>query len=297
MDSTTALVIIVVIFAIVVLAALWRYRRQGEASIEVGGVKVSVKGENEPQKSAPPQASPPASSTTPGVNIEDAKSRKGGILAEDNTGRGAHVPRVEVEDDIIAASGASRPRPKSLNPGGRGTQAVSIAGSSADGDMVAVVGSYTKYVTHIHPGAEPPLFVNVPPLPSQPLVGRDAMLDDLAARLIAGHSPALSTAGMPGVGKTALAVALAHHRQVLAHFSDGVLWAGLGQQPDIASIQAAWATALAATATCPRSPTRANARRPSPTPWASAACSLSWMTPGARRTPTCCGAAATPYTC
>ena len=70
------------------------------------------------------------------------------------------------------------------------------------------------------------------------------MLAELADRLIAGASPALSTAGMPGVGKTALAVALAHHQRLLKHFDGGVLWAGLGREPDVASIQASWATAL-----------------------------------------------------
>ena len=43
------------------------------------------------------------------------------------------------------------------------------------------------------------------------------------------------------MGKTTLAVALARHPDVLAHFADGVLWAGLGRSPDVASIQATWA--------------------------------------------------------
>ena len=49
---------------------------------------------------------------------------------------------------------------------------------------------------------------------------------------------------MPGVGKTALAVALAYHPEVQAHFRDGILWAGLGTQPDVPGVQASWATAL-----------------------------------------------------
>ncbi len=86
--------------------------------------------------------------------------------------------------------------------------------------------------------------MNVPPLPKGPLLGRDDLIADLAARLCAGRSPALSTAGMGGVGKTALAVVLAHHQGVREHFRDGVLWAGLGQQADVAAVQAGWASAL-----------------------------------------------------
>ncbi len=55
---------------------------------------------------------------------------------------------------------------------------------------------------------------------------------------------ALSAEGLPGVGKTTLAVALAYHPAILSHFSDGVLWAGLGLQPDVLSALAAWAEAL-----------------------------------------------------
>jgi tetratricopeptide (TPR) repeat protein len=88
------------------------------------------------------------------------------------------------------------------------------------------------------------LWVNVPPKPAAPLLGRDALLDDLVARLLTGHSPALSTDGLPGVGKTALAVALAHDERVRAHCTDGVLWGGLGVNPDVVTIQNQWATAV-----------------------------------------------------
>jgi tetratricopeptide (TPR) repeat protein len=88
------------------------------------------------------------------------------------------------------------------------------------------------------------LWVKVPALPPEPLVGREELLADLVARLCAGRSPALSTAGMGGVGKTALAVALAHDAQVRAHFTGGVLWGGLGQAPDPASILNQWAQAV-----------------------------------------------------
>jgi tetratricopeptide (TPR) repeat protein len=91
--------------------------------------------------------------------------------------------------------------------------------------------------------AEPPLWSGVPHMPPH-FVGRDELLNDLVARLLAGHSPALSADGLPGVGKTTLALAIAHHPRVLAHFSDGVLWAGLGRTADVASIQASWGDAL-----------------------------------------------------
>ena len=49
---------------------------------------------------------------------------------------------------------------------------------------------------------------------------------------------------VPGVGKTALALALAHDREVLGHFCDGVLWAGLGRESNVFSFLGAWGVAL-----------------------------------------------------
>lgn len=88
-------------------------------------------------------------------------------------------------------------------------------------------------------------FLNVPPMPAN-FVGRDELVVQLVSQLCSGKSTALSADGLPGVGKTTLAVALARHPQILSHFSDGVLWAGLGQTPDVASIQASWAEPLGA---------------------------------------------------
>ncbi|MCO5212668.1 MAG: tetratricopeptide repeat protein [Caldilinea sp.] len=88
------------------------------------------------------------------------------------------------------------------------------------------------------------LWVNVPPKPSAPLLGRDDLIADLLARLSAGHSPALSTDGLPGVGKTALAVVLAHDARVRDALPDGVLWGGLGVNPDVVTVQNQWAAAL-----------------------------------------------------
>ena len=54
----------------------------------------------------------------------------------------------------------------------------------------------------------------------------------------------LSIEGMPGVGKSALAMVIAHHKEILSHFQDGVLWAGLGQEPDVMRALAIWGEAL-----------------------------------------------------
>ena len=109
------------------------------------------------------------------------------------------------------------------------------------------VGQIGDINSFILPTQRPPLWIDVPSMPSH-FVGRDAIVAELVARLTAGGSRsasvALSAEGKPGVGKTTLAVALAHHRDVLAHFSDGMLWAGLGPQPDLPSRLARWANAL-----------------------------------------------------
>src|SRR5262245_35068241 len=84
-----------------------------------------------------------------------------------------------------------------------------------------------------------------PPPPAYALVGRDDLLHALKQRLLADAQPAvLALSGLPGVGKTALATALAHDREILAHFHDGVLWAGLGRSPDLPALLRAWGTAL-----------------------------------------------------
>ncbi|MDP2937213.1 MAG: NB-ARC domain-containing protein, partial [Dehalococcoidia bacterium] len=80
--------------------------------------------------------------------------------------------------------------------------------------------------------------------PSRPLfVGREALLKETIGRLASGGSVALSAEGLPGVGKTALAIAVAHAQEVRDRF-DGVLWAGLGREPDVMGILAGWAEAL-----------------------------------------------------
>jgi tetratricopeptide (TPR) repeat protein len=84
--------------------------------------------------------------------------------------------------------------------------------------------------------------------PDYRLVGRSDLLCTLKRKLFADGSARLcALSGLPGVGKTALAVELVHDQEVLAHFSDGVLWAGLGREPDILAHLGEWAEALGCT--------------------------------------------------
>jgi transcriptional regulator with XRE-family HTH domain len=71
----------------------------------------------------------------------------------------------------------------------------------------------------------------IPQIPGRAgdLFGRDDLLLQTKQSLLnTNRFPALAFHGLPGVGKTALAVALAMDQQVQAHFCDGILWGSLG---------------------------------------------------------------------
>lgn len=66
------------------------------------------------------------------------------------------------------------------------------------------------------------------------LVGREELLGNLRERLISGLDGAkIGLSGLPGVGKTAIAVELAHDTNVREAYPDGVLWLGFGQSPNL----------------------------------------------------------------
>src|SRR5437588_5846838 len=76
-------------------------------------------------------------------------------------------------------------------------------------------------------------------------IGRAQLLADLKRRLCSGKNVALlALNGLPGVGKTTIAVELARDREVLKYFRDGVLWAGLGIKPNILGLLGRWGTLL-----------------------------------------------------
>jgi hypothetical protein len=87
---------------------------------------------------------------------------------------------------------------------------------------------------------------NIPKSPAV-FVGRDGVLATLKGRLGFGNvmeapripGPVIMH-GMPGVGKSTTAVALAYEPEVLREFTDGVLWISLGQRPTLLSALACW---------------------------------------------------------
>ncbi len=77
------------------------------------------------------------------------------------------------------------------------------------------------------------------------LIGRDEMMQQLKLRLFDSKNVVLTALnGIPGVGKTSLAVALAHDDEVRDHFRDGILWSGLGPQPNVLSLLSRWGMLL-----------------------------------------------------
>jgi len=104
--------------------------------------------------------------------------------------------------------------------------------------------------------ASPPTVSQKPPLLLDPaiprlmgrtgsLVGRAALLAQIKAQLFAGQSLALTAlGGLPGVGKTSLAVAVSLDPEVQAHFAEGIVWAGLGPHPDRLGELSRWGALL-----------------------------------------------------
>ncbi len=97
----------------------------------------------------------------------------------------------------------------------------------------------------LHPGTVAPIPFMAPPRPAQILLGRDRLFGAIKQRLLNGSGRGwVVLSGLPGVGKSTLAIELAHDPEVLTHFQDGVLWAGLGRQPDVWAMLGSWAAAL-----------------------------------------------------
>lgn len=84
----------------------------------------------------------------------------------------------------------------------------------------------------------------LPPLQREQLIGREKEIQSLVDSLCSRQAESYALSGLPGVGKTSLAIALAHHPQVRAAFPDGILWVGLGPAPQIIDSLSRWGHVL-----------------------------------------------------
>ncbi len=145
-----------------------------------------------------------------------------------------------------------------------------IAGLAAVGGTIAALAIWQRIAfPRIRPGDEPaaqpeaeamaapaaaePALAILYGVPEQKLhyVARDDDRLRVKVTLLANHGSsvgitasrpaasemAIGLHGMGGIGKTELAIALAHDRQVRAAFPDGIFWLTLGQTPDLLPLQ------------------------------------------------------------
>nr|BBH95652.1 hypothetical protein KTA_38510 [Thermogemmatispora argillosa] len=76
-------------------------------------------------------------------------------------------------------------------------------------------------------------------------IGRAHLLSQLKAQLLKDQScNTVALYGLPGVGKTTLALALVHDPEVQASFKEGILWGRLGSEPDLPALLRHWAALL-----------------------------------------------------
>lgn len=99
------------------------------------------------------------------------------------------------------------------------------------------------------PSGQPALRLYDPLIPHpsgiKNMVGRESLLKSLKQQLFQGQAPMqLALHGLPGVGKTVLLIALAHDPEVQAYFQDGILWAGLGYNPNVTALLSRWGKML-----------------------------------------------------
>lgn len=78
------------------------------------------------------------------------------------------------------------------------------------------------------------------------LIGRQVELEYLRQQLVA-HADSTAVFGLPGVGKTALALALIYDCTIRNYFRDGVFWVSLGRQPQRLRLLKRWGALLGLT--------------------------------------------------
>ena len=87
------------------------------------------------------------------------------------------------------------------------------------------------------------------PPPPKLFLGRDNDLSQLKNKLLSpknspNKSKSLVVRGWPGIGKTSLLLHFCRDLQIQSTFSDGILWASLGQSPNMLNILGQWGDQL-----------------------------------------------------
>jgi len=95
----------------------------------------------------------------------------------------------------------------------------------------------------IDPGSNP-TYWRIPLKPYYKLQGRSGLIDKIVNELTSSKASTLALTGIPGSGKTALAVELGHNENIRQHFIDGILWAGVGQEPNVIALLRNWGADL-----------------------------------------------------
>jgi tetratricopeptide (TPR) repeat protein/transcriptional regulator with XRE-family HTH domain len=121
-------------------------------------------------------------------------------------------------------------------------------------DHVPQSQTFTRWLANDHAMLSehiPLLTISPPSLPgtqSSDLIGRTSLISRFKQRLCASKGgESLAFYGLPGIGKTSLALALTHEEEVQRCFHDGILWSAVGPHPNIAELLARWGRSLGIT--------------------------------------------------
>lgn len=111
------------------------------------------------------------------------------------------------------------------------------------GNIQGLVQGDGNVVTFIYNNVAQHIPFLPPPRPPHGIVGRDLVIEQVSALLKDPQHGGVILFGLPGIGKTAIALEVSHNSEIRAHFSDGIIWAGLGTHPDVHAIMSGWALA------------------------------------------------------
>ncbi|MFK7803424.1 MAG: NB-ARC domain-containing protein [Anaerolineae bacterium] len=76
-----------------------------------------------------------------------------------------------------------------------------------------------------------------PPIPpNHPIIGREQTIQQITHGLLNEQKPLIALHGLPGVGKSTAALMMAQLTHVGERFSDGVLWVGIGPDPNLSAL-------------------------------------------------------------